>query len=167
MPHHFGRTAINNTILFEINKTYGSGSPSQYRFWNIGNASEPNIIAEGNYYFNYPANISMTETYVIVYESYCRILRFAHNSYDSLILEQSFGFGNECQGHALSDSIVYLLDPIHFYVATLDDFNNYVENVLWTGLPYNTKGLDLAIYDENVYILMQNKGIYIFEWRTP
>lgn len=150
-----------DTILFECYQGY----EDKFKFWNIKDPSNPQIIATGDFSYQF-SGVGMTEQYIIGYY-YELIDRFTYDFSDSLRLEESKYVDYSIREFKLSDSLIYLNSYNCLTIITIDNFDEH-----WAIHPreyyyYYTRFLSQEIYGTRIYALVRSEGIYIYERREP
>jgi len=152
-----GQIAQNDTILFEC---YNDGV-SRFKFWNVHDPQNPTIIAEGHtdYYFD---QIDITDQYIIA-ETSGMIFRFAYDFTDSLIFEDSLYLECGAKDLRIKDSLVCLNCYSFLLIFEIDNFDENWRLYQLSSHYYHLEFLSYAIYQDKIYALIKEKGVYIYE----
>lgn len=151
-----------DTILFETYDHYGE---NEFKFWNIKNPDQPQMITQGDFSYDF-FRTDITDQFIIGF-SYELIYRFKYDFSDSLIFEESCSFDYYQNEHKVSDSLIYLLFHDCLKIIKINDFDEQwiislrCENYYYY---YYYSPLSQEIYNNKIY-LFSKRGIHIFERR--
>lgn len=151
-----------DTILFETYDHYGE---NEFKFWNIKNPDQPQMITQGNFSYDF-FRTDITDQFIIgfIYES---IYRFTYDFSDSLVLDEIDYIDYYQEEPKVSDSLIYLTTYDQLCVIAIDDFDEkWIINIIDYDYHYYSF-LSCEIYDNKIYVIVRDKGIYIYERREP
>lgn len=152
---------LRDTILFELY----NGSENKFKFWNIEDPHQPQIITQGDFPYEF-SGVGITAQFIIGFD-YTSIYRFKYDFSDSLIFEESCSFDYYQNEHKVSDSLIYLLFHDCLKIIKINDFDEQwiislrCENYYYY---YYYSPLSQEIYNNKIY-LFSKRGIHIFERR--
>ena len=151
-----------DTILFETYDHYGE---NEFKFWNIKNPDQPQMITQGDFSYDF-FRIDITDQFIIgfIYEL---IYRFTYDFSDSLVLDEIVYIDYYQEEPKVSDSLIYLTTYDQLCVIAIDDFDEkWIIDVIRDNYYYYSF-LSCEIYDNKIYVIVRDKGIYIYERREP
>ncbi len=151
-----------DTILFETYDHYGE---NEFKFWNIKNPDQPQMITQGNFSYDF-FRTDITDQFIIgfIYES---IYRFTYDFSDSLVLDEIDYIDYYQEEPKVSDSLIYLTTYDQLCIIAIDDFDEkWIINIIDYDYHYYSF-LSCEIYDNKIYVIVRDKGIYIYERREP
>ncbi len=149
-----------DTILFETYDHYGE---NEFKFWNIKNPDQPQMITQGNFSYDF-FRTDITDQFIIgfIYES---IYRFTYDFSDSLVLDEIDYIDYYQEEPKVSDSLIYLTTYDQLCIIAIDDFDEkWIINIIDYDYHYYSF-LSCEIYDNKIYVIVRDKGIYIYERR--
>jgi hypothetical protein len=159
--HYAGFIALRDTILLEVYRD----NLHRYKFWNVTDPTQPQIISEGELP-NHPNaiyGVGLTEQFVICFD-YAALHRYRYDLNDSLTYEDALYFDFSYRHQDVSDSLIYVADYQHMEIIRIDDLTAHQIGV---GDSYYEEILSMEILEPRIYILVRNKGIKVYERRVP
>ncbi len=151
-----------DTILFETYDHYGE---NEFKFWNIKNPDQPQMITQGNFSYDF-FRTDITDQFIIGF-SYESIYRFTYDFSDSLVLDEIDYIDYYQEEPKVSDSLIYLTTYDQLCIIAIDDFDEkWIINIIDYDYHYYSF-LSCEIYDNKIYVIVRDKGIYIYERREP
>jgi hypothetical protein len=163
VAHYGGFIELRDTILLEV---YRDNS-YRYKFWNVANPTQPQIILEGELP-NQPNDIDyvgLTEQYVICLD-YAALYVYRYDLNDSLVYEEAMYLDYNPDNQAVTDSLIYLADYEHIEIIRIDDFTAQQIGI-GEGYYSNEGILSMGILGERIYVLIRNTGLHVYERRLP
>ncbi|TET60487.1 MAG: hypothetical protein E3J47_06795 [Candidatus Stahlbacteria bacterium] len=151
-----------DTILFETYDHYGE---NEFKFWNIKNPDQPQMITQGDFSYDF-FRTDITNQFIIGFY-YASIYRFKYDFSDSLIFEESCSFDYyDIDESKLSNTYIYLLLHDYLNIIKIDDFDEqWIISFRDDYYYYNYYSvLSQEIYNNKIY-LFSKRGIHIFERR--
>lgn len=161
IAHYSGFVVLRDTILLEIYREVDY----RFKFWNVKNPEQPQVIGQGDlpnspnqlYY------IGMTDQFIICFASGV-IHRYQYDLPDSLIYEDALYLDFSYYRQRTSDSLIYVADHMHLDIIRVDDFSAQQIGVVDS---YNQEIAAMEILGGRIYVMCRNKGILVYERRTP
>lgn len=151
-----------DTILFETYDHYGE---NEFKFWNIKNPDQPQMITQGDFSYDF-FRTDITDQFIIGF-SYELIYRFTYDFSDSLVLNEIDYIDYYQEEPKVSDSLIYLTTYDQLCVIAIDDFDEkWIIDIIDYDYHYYSF-LSCEIYDNKIYVIVRDKGIYIYERREP
>lgn len=151
---------LRDTVLLDMHKF---NDYYRAKIWNVREPDNPEIIYEDELpNVHTVRDVSMTDEYVILFGEYA-IQRYRHDMYDTLLYEEDFYINYSPSEKKTSDSLIYLSYAGRIEVIGIDDFES--EQITISDDWYH-QILSFEIYDERIYVLVKNQGIYTLQRRA-
>lgn len=155
-----GYLSLRDTILLEV---YW-GSEYKFKFWNIADPEQPQIISQGSMPDQrHPIyDIHLTDQFIISFDHEA-LHRYRYGPYDSLTYEDAFYFSHYYNDTRASDSLIYLAFLDHIEVVRIDDFTSQCIFFSKFGGDY---AISMEVFDGRIYGLVRDRGIQVYERRA-
>jgi hypothetical protein len=159
--HNTGHITLRDTILLEIYRQ----ADDEYKFWNISNPSQPQVIVQGSLHHQVQpiGSISMTDQYVFCFDYYDAVYRLSYALGDSLY--SSGAVYEDYSEYDMTDTLIFLVNQDRFITLNVDDLDYRITIVPSGGL-YTSPIIAVETYEDRIFLLIRNKGIEIYQWRT-
>ena len=161
--HAPGFAAREDTVLLEIYPD----SAYKFKFWNISNPVQPQVIAQGIMPLQSLSmnSIEMLDNKVITFGWNYGVHRFGFDSYDSLIHEDVL-YMDYSPSYRLRDSLLYFCGYYSSYIYVINAYDFDIQQRITVYGPYYNHTIALEACAEKIYVLVRNQGIEIYERRA-
>ena len=152
---------LRDTILID---TYYDYQNYRAKFWNVENPENPLLIYDGILpYIGYVSkDIGLTDEHLLLFD-YSAIQRYRHDMYDTLIYEEELYISYTPTHQKTSDSLIYLSDPDRIEIIKIDDFESAKITIC---SDWYYQFLSFEIFEEMIYVLVREEGIYVLQRRA-
>ncbi len=155
--------ALKDTILLDV---FLYNNPYQAKIWNITNPENPEVIYEGELpdIQQLRRGSAITDQYAILLDYYS-IRRYRHEMYDTLVYEDVLFLDLTTDDLETSDSLIYVFSlGQRIEIVRIDDFD--ADPLTACEGYWDFQMISFEVFEENIYILVRRRGIYVLQRRA-